>query len=81
MVEPAYWRDADAEDIAVLHLEEPFPSGVEPLRLGSSLGSEDHVFQSYGFGEAKPTDGLWGEVHCAWPYQGKRLPSLADGQW
>ena len=61
MVESVYWRDADAEDFAVLHLEEPFPSRVEPLRLGSSQGSEDHVFQSYGFGEAKPTDGLWGE--------------------
>ena len=61
MVEQAYWRDADAEDIAMLHLEEPFPRGVEPLRLGSSLGSEDHVFQSYGFSEAKPLDGLWGQ--------------------
>ena len=61
MVEPAYWRDAHAEDLAVLHLEELLPGGVEPLRLGSSLGSEDHVFQSFGFGEAKPTDGLWGQ--------------------
>ena len=61
MVEQAYWRDADAEDIAMLHLEEPFPRGVEPLRLGSSLGSKNHVFQSYGFGAAKPIDGLWGE--------------------
>jgi len=61
IVEQAYWRDADAEDIAMLHLEGPFPRGVEPLRLGSSLGSEEHVFQSYGFSEAKPKDGLWGE--------------------
>ena len=61
MVESVYWRNADAEDIAILHLEEPFPDGVEPLRLGSSHGSEGHVFQSYGFGATKPTNGLWGE--------------------
>ena len=61
VVEQACWRDADAEDIAVLRLEEPFPSEVEPLRLGSSLGSENHVFQSYGFGAAKPKDGMWGK--------------------
>jgi energy-coupling factor transporter ATP-binding protein EcfA2 len=61
IVDQKYWRDADAEDIAVLHLEEPLPGGIEPLRLGSSFGSEDHVFLTYGFGAAKPTDGLWGE--------------------
>jgi WD40 repeat protein len=61
MVEQACWRDAGAEDVAVLRLKKPLPSGVEPLRLGSSLGSGDHVFQSYGFGAAKPIDGLWGQ--------------------
>src|SRR6266568_5801393 len=74
IVEPACWRDADAEDIAVLHLEEPLPRGVEPLRLGSSLGSEDHVFQSYGFGEAKPTDGLWGKCTVLGPTRENSFP-------
>jgi hypothetical protein len=35
-VEPAWWRDPDAEDVAILRLNRPLPEGMEPLPLGFS---------------------------------------------
>lgn len=54
-----YWRSPDAEDVAVLHLEN-LPEGVTPLPLGSSGGTSTHHFKAYGFPEAKGTEGMWG---------------------
>ena len=60
-IEPDYWRDAAAEDVAFLHLEEPLPKAVVPLPLGSSFNTQGQTFRSFGFPEAKSEDGLLGE--------------------
>lgn len=59
-VNPEYWTDSNAQDVAILELEGLLPEGVEPLLLGSSLGSEDHPFQTFGFPEQKPKEGTPG---------------------
>ena len=60
-VEPDYWRDAAAEDVAFLRLEGPLPSSAVPLPLGSSFNTQGQTFRSFGFPEAKPDDGMLGE--------------------
>jgi len=58
---PQAWRAADAEDVAFLQLEGPMPEGVVPLPLGSSDGAAGHQFQSFGFPDQSPEEGLYGE--------------------
>ncbi|MGI9059389.1 MAG: trypsin-like peptidase domain-containing protein [Ktedonobacteraceae bacterium] len=62
IVELEYWRDSDAQDIAILHVaEEKLPEGVISLPLGSSFNTQGQTLTSFGFPESKPVDGLWGE--------------------
>lgn len=56
-VVPEYWREANAEDVAILHLEQPL-SEMEPLPLGSSAGTKGHSFSTFGF--PRPTQELAG---------------------
>ena len=44
-----YWRAPDVDDVAVLRLADDLPAGVKPLRLGQSIGSEQHTFRSLGY--------------------------------
>ncbi len=60
---PEAWRSADLEDVALLQLEGPLPSGVEPLHLGSSEGSSGHAFQTFGFPDFSPIEGVFGDGH------------------
>jgi WD40 repeat protein len=53
-VEKDWWRPSDAEDVAILRLEQPLPAGVEPLILGSSQGIDGHSFKSFGFPQVGP---------------------------
>ena len=52
-----YWREAEAEDVAFLQLEQPLRD-TEPLRLGSSMGIRGHGFSTFGF--PKPSQELAG---------------------
>ena len=58
-----WWRPADAGDVAFLKLDGALPEGVRPLLLGSSLGSKDHAFQTFGFPAQSPEEGIWGDGH------------------
>ncbi|MGV8174598.1 MAG: serine protease, partial [Methanothrix sp.] len=58
---PQAWRAADAEDVAFLQLDGPLPEGVTALPLGGSEGSRGHSFQSFGFPDQSPEEGLYGE--------------------
>src|SRR6516225_10527118 len=60
-VEPDYWRDAAAEDVAFLRLVGLLTKGVVPLPLGSSFNTQGQTFRSFGFPEARPDDGMLGE--------------------
>ncbi|MFE6826546.1 trypsin-like peptidase domain-containing protein [Streptomyces sp. NPDC057690] len=53
------WRTPDAEDIAVLRLEEP-PAGSVPLALGSAEGCRGHRVRSFGFPAHSPDSGRYG---------------------
>jgi len=59
-VEPAWWRPADAEDVAILRLTSPLPEGVTSLPLGVSISSEDPAFKTFGFPKPNPVEGLRG---------------------
>src|SRR6266498_3619498 len=48
IVEPAFWRDPNAEDISILKLENPLEN-LEHVLLGSSLGTKGHTFSTFGF--------------------------------
>lgn len=58
---PQAWRAADAEDVSFLQLEGPLPQGAQPLPLGGSEGAAGHPFQSFGFPDQSPEEGLYGE--------------------
>ena len=60
-VEPAWWRSADAEDVAVLRLEGPLPEEVTPLPLGSSADAIGRTFHTFGFCAGKKEEGLPGK--------------------
>jgi len=62
-VERDGWRPADAEDVAILRLTPPLPEEVASLPLGVSVGSEGHVFKTFGFPEPNPVEGLRGSGH------------------
>jgi len=53
-----YWRDAGAEDLAVLRLTGTLPVGVVPLPLGKASGSDKHAFRSLGYPEVGDYVGL-----------------------
>jgi WD40 repeat protein/energy-coupling factor transporter ATP-binding protein EcfA2 len=57
---PEFWREPDAEDIAILCLKKSLPNGVKPLELGSESGTEQHPFKTFGFPESKSLDGMFG---------------------
>lgn len=59
-VEPDGWRDPNAEDIAILRLETPLPAGIKPLPLASATGTASHNFETFGFPDVNPNEGLWG---------------------
>lgn len=59
IVEPSWWREPDAEDVAFLRLQRPLPTEVEWLPLGSSNGTADHPFKSFGFPMTKPVNDMW----------------------
>jgi hypothetical protein len=58
---PAAWRAAEAEDVALLQLEGPLPEGVVPLSIGSSEAAAGHAFQTFGFPDFSPEEGIYGE--------------------
>jgi hypothetical protein len=58
-----WWRPAEGGDVAFLRLREPLPAGVSPLPLGSSRGTGNHAFQTFGFPSASPVEGIWGDGH------------------
>lgn len=48
IVEPEFWRDANAEDISILRLSEPLEN-IQPVILGASSGTKGHSFSTLGF--------------------------------
>jgi hypothetical protein len=58
---PQAWRAADAEDVALLQLEGPLPGEALPLDLGSAEGARGHDFQTFGFPDFSPDEGIYGE--------------------
>jgi hypothetical protein len=58
-----FWRPADREDVAILQLDGDLPAAVKPLPLGSSDGTSDHSFQTFGFPESGPEGGSLGDGH------------------
>jgi hypothetical protein len=60
MVEPDGWRAPEQEDIAILRLKGSLPENVEPLPLGHSKETANHNFETFGFPDANPVDGLLG---------------------
>lgn len=59
-VEPAWWRDPKAEDISLLRLEGVLPPGVTALPLDHPDSSREHCFETFGFPEVSPEEGVWG---------------------
>ncbi len=59
-IEPDGWRESEAEDVAILRLEEALPEGVRPLSLGPAVDTANHPFETFGFPEANSDEGLWG---------------------
>lgn len=49
LIEPAYWKPPDQEDIAFLRLLQDKPEQEEILLLGSSSGTSGHFFETIGF--------------------------------
>lgn len=59
-VEPEWWKPYDAEDVAILRVEGDLPAEVKALPLGSSMSSKGHSFETFGFSDANPDEGLAG---------------------
>jgi WD40 repeat protein len=62
LVVPALTRPVDAEDIAFLRLCKPVPEGVVALTLGGSHAALGGTYRTFGFPDAKPVDGMAGEL-------------------
>lgn len=75
-LEPAYFRDAEAEDLALLRLEGPLPREVIPLPLGRSFNTQGQSFLSFGFPASRPEDGLLGECKVLGMVSDANLPLL-----
>jgi len=59
-----YWRDKNAEDVAILKLETELEE-IQPLVLSASEGTADHKFSTYGF--PKPAQELSGRGEIIGP--------------
>ncbi len=55
-----WWRSSQAEDMAILRLDGPLPQEIAALQPGSSQGTNEHPFESFGFPRSNPKDGIWG---------------------
>jgi WD40 repeat protein len=77
-----WWRPSDGGDVAFLRLKEPLPVGVSPPPLGSSRGTGNHAFQTFGFPSASPEEGIWGDGHILAEtlIQGMRMLQLSSSQ-
>ena len=77
-----WWRSVEGGDVAFLRLKEPLPAGVTPLPLGTSRGTGNHAFQTFGFPSASPEDGIWGDGHILAEtlMQGMRVLQLSSPQ-
>ncbi|HNT76273.1 MAG TPA: trypsin-like peptidase domain-containing protein [Anaerolineae bacterium] len=51
----------ETEDVAILRLDEPLPEVIKPLQLGSSMTAKDRTFDTFGFPNAKPIEGMAGK--------------------
>src|SRR6266700_5176553 len=56
-IETDWWRPNIGDDIAILRIDGCLPVGVEPLLLGSSSGTEQHDFFTFGFSATNPEQG------------------------
>ncbi len=61
-VEAELTRPSEAEDVAFLRLCDPVPDGVEAFVLGTSRPAVGATFRTFGFPDAKPDEGMAGEV-------------------
>jgi WD40 repeat protein len=59
-IDPASWRHADEEDVAVLQIEDGLPTGAEPLPLGSSAGTYRHLINTFGYPNVQGVHGIPG---------------------
>jgi len=63
-IELDWWRSSHrGEDVAFLHVKGDLPEGVQPLPLGSSKGTSNHPFDTFGFPKSNPKQGIWGDGH------------------
>ena len=60
-VVPEFWREANAEDIAILRLEKPLEE-IQPFLLGSSIGTKGHIFSTLGFPKSSQALAGRGEI-------------------
>ena len=59
-VEMQWWRDVEAEDLAILRVPGGLPQGVRSLPLGSSTGVSGHKVSTFGFPSAGEVEGIAG---------------------
>src|SRR5712691_5362297 len=59
-VETEWWRDVDAEDMAILRVDGGLPPGARSLPLGSSTGVKLHEISTFGFPDAGDVTGVGG---------------------
>jgi WD40 repeat protein len=69
-----YWKASNAEDVALLRLENELPEKVKPLPLGRFL--DKRHFSTFGFPNVAPTDGRRGEGLVLGPLEMKGFQRL-----
>jgi hypothetical protein len=69
---PDVWRLSDAEDIAILRLQDELPSGLIPVILGPGEGAVDHSFRAFGYPLVGDMQGVWA--------RGEILGTITDSQ-
>ena len=79
IVDPDLWRDVDAEDIAILRLEEAVFEKL-PIALGSSEGTKGHTFSTYGFPHLSQELSGRGEIVGSASLKGIKLIQLRSEQ-
>jgi len=60
-VDATAWRPVAEGDVAFLRLQGEPPAQAEPLPMGSSLGTQGHPFETFGFPSVNIDGGLSGE--------------------
>ena len=55
-----WWPEPQAEDVAILQINQPLPEGALVAPLGSSDGTPGHEFKTFGFPKALSHNGGWG---------------------